>query len=63
MNSFIPEEDMPAFEKFLSDNDLHSGLPPGGASRPLPPGGAGTSDVENLLLDLKDNENILTTNF
>lgn len=63
MNSFIPEEDMPAFEKFLSDNNLRSGSPQAGAV-PRPPGGAGTGDAENFLLELnKDAENILTTNF
>lgn len=54
---------MPAFEKFLSDNNLRSGSPQAGAV-PRPPGGAGTGDAENFLLELnKDAENILTTNF
>lgn len=73
MNSFIPEEDMPAFEKFLSDNNLGSrspqagGVPhpPGGAGpddvpRPPPAGGAG--DADNFVLEDSE-ENILTTNF
>lgn len=37
MNSFIPEEDMPAFEKFLSDNNLRSRSSSVGAMPPPPP--------------------------
>ena len=62
MNSFIPEEDIEAFEKFLSDNNLVSTtlLPPGQpvdavpTSPPTPP--KATSDGD-------DDEDILTTNF
>ena len=73
MNSFIPEEDIPAFEKFLSDNNLGSrspqagGVPhpPGGAgpddSVPRPPPAGGAGDADNFVLE--DVENILTTNF
>ena len=62
MNSFIPEEDKPAFEKFLSDNNLHSataasGVPP----PPQPQDAVGTGVADNFSMDL--NENILTTNF
>lgn len=66
MVSFIPEEDMPAFEKFLSDNNLGSSAsdgavphpPPGGAAGPRPPPGGATETGND-----EDNENILTTNF
>jgi hypothetical protein len=77
MNSFIPEEDMPAFEKFLSDNNLISKVPqtadvvpspppgeagPSDEQRPPLPGGSG--DTENFVLDLNiDHDNLLTTNF
>lgn len=55
---------MPAFEKFLSDNNLGSRSPQAGAVPRPPPGGAGLGDAENFLLELnKDAENILTTNF
>ena len=77
MNSFIPEEDMPAFEKFLSDHNLHpkalssppaAPLPPTGAPPPPPPPNKvqheGTTDIDSFLTDFqKDAENILTTNF
>ena len=74
MNSFIPEEDMPAFERFLTENNLASktslappqpGNPPappagGPAGRvPLPPHHQG-SEVDSYL---SDKGSILTTNF
>ena len=37
MNSFIPVEDMPAFQKFLSDNNLQSKQQQTGGGKPLPP--------------------------
>ena len=61
MNSFIPEEDKPGFEKFLSDNNLHSAAASEAPHPPLPPDAVGTGEAGNFSMDL--NENILTTNF
>lgn len=76
MNSFIPEEDMPAFEKFISNNNLRPKSSPAhrvpAPTVPPPPphgptgkkAGQGTSDVDRVLQDLdKDTEDLITTNF
>lgn len=77
MNSFIPEEDMPAFEKFLSDHNLHSNLSSMQAAGEMPTAATlptadqkgrglhqGMIDVDHLLMDLnKENDPLLTTNF
>ena len=69
MNSFIPEEDKPAFEKFLFDHNIHSKSPMGNIpSPPPPPTGSHhqgqNSELENFLLELDQEMNsILTTNF
>ena len=73
MNSFIPEEDKPAFHKFLSDNNLQpksevgAKPPPPPPNMPHPPGeveGGAPTNVDSFLLDLdKENDEILTTNF
>ena len=73
MHSFIPEEDIPSFEKYLSDHNLRPKPSPvqqlhspaaDGPQPLLPPSIQELSDVDDFLKEInQDMNSILTTNF